>query len=153
VTRRFFDAGTITFETEPFVFVRYLNESDEEGFRSWPSVHFRRIEPPFSGCYTVSEQSRMDRFVEMDGLEEGLLLPMDRGPGEVSFWQVQQGISGYIRPPGRPGLTISEGETIVDHPRFVRATQQFTSPLTPYHMGRIFFRLMACVFILRVEVD
>jgi hypothetical protein len=130
------------------VVVRYLSESAEEGLTNLPSLHLRNIGPGFSGRYAISPSYWGSRFIEMTGLEKGLLLSMERGTSLLAFWRLPQGILGKIVKSDNRGIAIGDNETIVDNPKFLWATMRFTSILSPYRCRRDIFTISAFVYML-----
>jgi hypothetical protein len=85
----------------------------------------------------------------MEGLEKGLPFPMNPCPGVVFVQHSAEGFIGRMIASNDLGLNICEGETLVDHMRFVSSTLKFTSAITPHMIQRILFKIAGFVLVLR----
>jgi hypothetical protein len=147
-TRRFFNAATIRFEKNPLVVVTYMNDSDEEGLRDFPSIHLRRIVPPFTGRYIVAPPKSRYFVAEMSGSENGLLLSTGGRVPAIEMWRISDRLFGGIMTNESRDIVVREGETLVDDPIFVWATMKFTSSLMPYKRSRRLIKMMANLYML-----
>jgi hypothetical protein len=69
----------------------------------------------------------------MEGLEKGLPVPMNPGPGVVFVQHSAEGFVGRMIASSGRGLNIREGTTLVDHMNFVSSTLKFTSAIYPVY--------------------
>jgi hypothetical protein len=67
----------------------------------------------------------------MEGLEKGLPVPMNPGPGVVFVQHSEEGVVGRMITFNGRDLNICVGETLVDHMNFVSSTLKFTSAIYP----------------------
>jgi hypothetical protein len=146
--RRFFNATNITFKSNPVVALRYLRDSDEEGLRNFPCVHFRKISRPFSGRYAVSPRNSRHFVAEMSGDEKGLLLSTGGSITGMEMWRLPQNILGMIQTNESCDIDVREAETLVDDPVFIWATMRFTSSFTPYKHRRTLIKARSFLYLL-----
>jgi hypothetical protein len=139
-TKKFFDATSITWESDIPLTVKYLNSSDPETITSKRLLHLGEINYFDHFAYDLSiDGFESGNTVAMDGSEVGVLMSVpDSAKGGVSHsaTRYNEAIRGSVLNPDSSPIVFDSGETVVTGPIFGLPTAPFRQTFDPYRLKK-----------------